>query len=195
MINLQLTEGASTKPFEKELETAMNNDLQLFEKELNKIRTGRAQTSMIEDVRVMAYGTSMKLKELASISAPEVSLLVVQPWDKNLLVDIEKALSATDLGTTPLNDGSIIRIAMPRMSNERRVELKKLASKKTEDCKVALRNTRKDYQNAIRAIEKDKKVSEDYARRLTDLLQTITDKFIVLADKAGQKKEQEITTL
>ena len=130
MINLQLTEGGSTKPFEKELETAMNNDIQLFEKELQKIRTGRAQTSMIEDVRVLAYGTSMKLKELASISAPEVSLLVVQPWDKNLIVDIEKALNSADLGTTPLNDGTIIRIAMPRMSNERRQELKKLASKK-----------------------------------------------------------------
>lgn len=195
MINLQLTEGGSTKPFEKEIETAMNNDLQVFEKELAKIRTGRAQTSMIEDVKVMAYGTSMKLKELASISAPEVSLLVVQPWDKGLITDIEKALGSADLGTTPLNDGTIIRIAMPRMSNDRRQELKKTVSKKTEDCKVALRNTRKDYQNALRVIEKDKKVSEDYARRLSDLLQTITDKFIVLADKAGQKKEQEITTL
>lgn len=194
MIRLQLTEGGNTKPFEKELETEMDKEVKHFERELSKLRTGRAHTSMVEDIKIMAYGTFMSLRELASITVPDPSLIIVQPWDKSLLADIEKALATSELGVSPVNDGNVIRVPIPRMSKERRDELIKLLHKKLEECKVAIRNTRKEFQNFIRDIEKEKKISEDYARRLSDILQKTTDRFIEMAEKIGRKKEEEIAT-
>ncbi len=195
MIKFDLVENASTKPFEKLIETEMDNHLKHFDKELIKIRTGRAHPSMIEDIKVNCYGSIMPLKDLAAISAPDVQLLVVEPWDKSIINDIEKAISNSDVGLTPVNDGNLIRLALPRMTSARRDDLVKVLSKKLEDCKISLRNVRKDFHNFIRETEKNKKISEDTSRRLQDILQKITDRFTELADKLSKKKEDEIKQL
>lgn len=192
---VQLVEGANTKQFEKDIEIEMDKHIKHFEKELIKIRTGRAHPSMIEDMKVPVYGTYMSLKEVAAVAAPDVSLLTVQPWDQANLAEIEKAIATSDLGVTPSNDGNVIRIQLPRMSSGRRDELIKILHQKLEQAKIAIRNIRRDVQNLIRDTEKSKKVSLDYSRRLQDSLQKITDKFIELTDKLASKKENEIKTL
>lgn len=194
-MKIQLTEGASTKQFEKDIETEMDQHIKHFEKELIKIRTGRAHPAMVEDIKVNAYGSLMPLREVAAISAPDVGLLLIQPWDKTLIDDVEKSLAQSDLGVTPANDGNVIRIALPKMSTSRRDELTKILAQKLEACKVSVRNVRKEVQNIIRDTEKSKKISEDYGRRLQDSLQKITDKFIENSDKMAAKKESEIKTL
>jgi ribosome recycling factor len=195
MITLNVTEGAPTKQFEKDVETEMDISLKHFEKELLKIRTGRAHPNMIEDVKIMAYGALMPLKEVAAVSAPDAALLVVQPWDKANIAEIEKSLAASDLGLTPMNDGNVIRIQLPKMSSTRRDELAKTLNQKHEQCKVGIRNVRKDIHNILRETEKAKKISEDYGRRLQESLQKITDKMIAASDSIALKKEKEIQAL
>lgn len=194
-MKIQLSEGASTKQFEKDIELEMDQHIKHFEKELIKIRTGRAHPDMLADVKVAAYGALMPLKEVAAISAPDVGLLLVQPWDKALIDDVEKALSQSDIGVTPANDGNVIRIALPKMSSSRRDELAKILHQKLEACKVSVRKVRQEVQNIIRETEKSKKISEDYSRRLQETLQKTTDKFIENSDKLASKKETEIKTL
>ncbi len=194
-MNIVLTEGGSTKQLEQAIDAGMDTHIKHFEKELVKIRTGRANTAMIEDIKVNCYGTIMALKDTAALSAPEPQMMIVQPWDKTIIIDIEKAIMASDLGVTPLNDGNIIRLVLPKMSGSRRDELLKVLSKKLEECKIALRNVRKDFHNFIREAEKGKKISEDTGKRLQDLLQKITDKHTALADKFAAKKEEEIKSL
>lgn len=195
MLTFTFTEGAATKPFEQFVEQEMLKSLQHFDKELGKLRTGRAHTSMIEDIRVIAYGTSMPLKECAAIAAPEPQLLTVQPWDKGLMQEIEKALATSDLGITPLNDGSLIRLPLPKLSAGLREDLAKVVAKRLEECKVSIRTVRKDVLELIRATEKGKKVSEDYSKRLQTLLQKITDDMSDKADQAASRKTAEIKTL
>lgn len=192
MIDLVLVENES-KPFEAAMNAEMTLAIKHFERELIKIRTGRAHTSLIEDILVSCYGGSpMPLKQVASISAPDARLLIVQPWDKSTLSDIEKAIANSNIGITPLNDGENIKLVLPEMSSSRREELVKILGKKLEECKVAIRNTRKDFNNFIRDAKKDKKVSENFFSRLSDLLQKITDNYIESAEKLSTKKEQEI---
>jgi ribosome recycling factor len=195
MIVLTFTEGAATKPFENSIDQEVHKSLAHFEKELQKLRTGRAHTSMIEDIKVLAYGTSMSLKDLAAISAPEPQLLVVQPWDKGLIGDIERAISLSDLGVTPLTDGNLIRVPLPKMSSARREELTKVLAKRLEDCRVAIRAIRKDIHNLIRESEKGKKISEDYSKRLQTILQKNVDAAVEKAEHMAQKKESEIKAL
>lgn len=195
MTHLNIVEGASTKPFESALDAEMDKQIKHFEKELVKIRTGRAHTSMLEDVKVACYGTIMPLKEVAALAAPDVQLLTIQPWDKGIMPDIEKAISSSDLGLTPLNDGTIIRLQIPRMTTNRRDELVKVLHKKAEECKISLRNVRREVHTLIKETEKNKVISEDYSKRLQDLLQKITDKYTDLSDKLSQKKEAEIKAL
>ncbi len=195
MVSFAFVEGANTKPFEKAVEAEMDKPLKHFEKELSKIRTGRAQTSLLEDIRVSAYGNVMPLRELASLSAPDAQTLLIQPWDKTIIPDIEKALAASDIGTSPITDGTLIRLQLPRMSTARRDELIKAVSKKLEESKVGLRAIRKDFHNLIRDAEKSKKISEDYSKRLQDILQKITDRSIDSADKLSAKKEHELKTM
>lgn len=192
MITFTFTEGAQTKSFEQASATEMDKPIKFFEQELLKIRAGRAHTSMIENIKVNSYGTMMPLKQLAALSAPDVSLLMIQPWDKSIIGEIEKAISTSELGLTPINDGNVIRIQLQRLSSERREELIKTLSKKLEEAKVAVRNIRKDFHNLVREAEKGKKISEDYSKRLQDLLQKITDKSIESLDKVAQKKEADI---
>jgi len=194
-MKLEFVEGGSTKVFEKAIETEMDPHIKHFEKELLKLRTGRAHTSLIEDLKVNCYGTMMSLKDIAALSAPDVQLLVIQPWDKDVMPEIEKTITASDLGMTPLNDGTVIRLQIPRMSSSRRDDLAKILSKRLEECKIAIRNVRKDIHNAIRDAEKTKKISEDWSKRLQDILQKIVDKTIDLSDALAKKKEDEIKAL
>lgn len=161
-------------------------------KELAKIRTGRAHTSMVEDLLIDVYGSNMRVKELGLISAPEADLIVIQPWDKSVIKDLERGLAASELGVTPANDGNIIRIQLPQISHARREELCKLLGKKLEDCRTSVRNIRKEFQNSVRTAEKNKIVSEDVAKKLLTTLQNSTDSYIAKAEELAAKKETEI---
>lgn len=180
------------KGFEATVREEMVFPVKHFDKELVSIRTGRASTNVIETIQVEAYGQLMPLKELATLSAPEARLLTIQPWDKSVVEAIEKAILASDVGVTPINDGQIIRLQFPMISTERREELVKLLSKKTEDCRIGIRNIRKEFHNQIRKAEREKHISEDFASRLTDLLQKITDEFIKKAEELHGKKAHEL---
>lgn len=195
MTSLSFVEGAPTKSFETAIDQEVNKSFGHFEKELQKLRTGRAHTSMVEDIKVLAYGTLMSLKDLSAISAPEPQLIVVQPWDKGLMGDIEKALATSDIGVTPLNDGNIIRVPLPKMSSARRDELTKVLAKRLEECRVSIRAVRKDVHNLIREAEKGKKISEDYSKRLQTALQKIIDSAVEKAESMASKKEAEIKAL
>lgn len=188
---LTLIEGDS-KSFDTTLKAMMDKPLKHFEKELAAIRTGRASTALIENIRVECYGQFMPLKDLATISAPDARLLTVQPWDKTAIADIEKAITQSDLGLTPANDGNIIRLQLPQMSSSRREELVKLLGKKTEECRVNIRNVRKDFHNFVRDAEKKKTISEDFSKRLSDLLQKVTDQFITTTETLSEKKANEL---
>jgi len=195
MLTIDVNETTNPKQLEKAIADEMDKHIKHFEKELLKVRTGRAHTSMIEDIKVTCYGSVMPLRDLAALSAPDAGLLVIQSWDKTVMPEIEKALSASDLGVTPLNDGTIIRIQLPRMSSARRDDLIKSLGQKLEVCRVSIRNIRKDIHNFIREKEKARKLSEDMSKRFQDLLQKVTDKFIETADKLSQKKEEEVKLL
>lgn len=195
MADIVLVEN-DIKSFQKPMEAEMENPLRHFERELAKIRTGRAHTSMIEDIPVSCYGQdAVPLKGLAAVTAPDSRLLTVQPWDSSIIVDIEKAIVASGFGVSPVNDGKIIRLRLPEMSAERREELIKLLHKKLEECRVAIRNVRKDFKNIITDAKKDKKISENFHNRLADLLQTITDSYIAKVEGFAKKKEVELTTV
>ena len=184
------------KSFQKPMEAEMENPLKHFERELAKIRTGRAHTSMIEDIPVSCYGQdAVPLKGLGVVSAPDARLLTVQPWDASVIADIEKAIAASGFGVSGVNDGKIIRFRLPEMSSERRDELVKLLHKKVEECKVAIRNVRKDFKNLITDAKKDKKISENFHNRLADVLQEITDAYTAKVDGMAKKKEVELSSV
>lgn len=194
MINLNLTDN-NIKEFETALSGEMDKAVKHFERELITIRTGRAHPALVEQIKVPCYGTTKNLKEIALISAPESRMIVIESWDKSLISEIEKAISNSDLGVTPFNDGNLIRIRLPEISTSRRDDLVKILHKKLEEARVSIRNVRKDFHNLVRDSEKSKKVSEDHGRRLNDVLQKLTDKFIALVDQMSNKKETEIKTV
>jgi ribosome recycling factor len=178
------------------MEAEMNKAITHFETELVKIRTGRAHTSLVENIEVAAYGSApMALKGLAVLAAPDARLITIQPWDVSIIPDIEKAIQTAGIGITPRNDGKIIRLQLPEISADRREELVKILGKKVEECKVAVRNTRKEFHNLIRDAKKDKSISENFHNRLEDELQKITDRFVDKVDEMANKKKKELTTL
>lgn len=191
MEEFTLIEG-DNKGFENVVKGAMDKPIKHFEKELAAMRTGRAATSLVENIKVECYGQLMPVKELATLATPDARLITIQPWDKSVITEIEAAIGSSDLGVTPANDGNIIRIQLPQMSAARRDEMVKTLGKKTEECKVNVRNVRKDFHNLVREAEKKKTVSEDFAKRINDLLQKITDQFIEKADQLHNKKESEL---
>ncbi len=194
MDEIAFQEGDS-RSFEKLLASEMDKAVKHFEKELTTIRTGRASTALIENLRVECYGQFMPLRELATLAAPEGRLLTIQPWDKSAISSIEAAIHNSDLGVTPANDGSIIRIQLPQMSSARREELVKLLGKKTEEARVAVRNVRKDFHNELREAEKKRIISEDFAKRLSTLMQKVTDQFIEKIDQTSDKKATEVNQI
>lgn len=187
-------EENNSKSFETALTAEMDKVVKHFQKELVGIRTGRAHTTLVEDVKVIVYeGSEMRLKDVAAISAPEARMLIIQPWDKGTLSAIEKGLIQANLGVTPVNEGELIRITLPEMSAQRREELVKQLLKKLEESRVAVRNVRKDAHNLVREAERTKKISQDFANRLNEIvLQKTTDKFIAQLEDLSNKKEQEI---
>jgi len=188
------SEGDS-REFEQAIRDEMHNPIKHFEKELTSIRTGRASTLLLDPIKVQCYGQMMSLKEVATLSTPDARLITIQPWDKTNIAAIEKAIQESDLGINPVNDGTVIRLQFPMISSERREELVKLLGKKTEEGKIGVRNVRKEFHNQLRDAEKKKLISEDFAKRLNDLLQKITDEFIAKADQLNAKKEKELTTI
>jgi ribosome recycling factor len=179
--------------FEKLVEIEMQEPIKHFERELIAIRSGRAHTSMVEDIKVICYnGSQLVLKEVAALSAPEARMIVIQPWDKGIITDIEKALLASSLGITPFNDGNLIRIQLPEISTQRREELVKVLHKKLEEIKERIRIVRGEFRNTVKEAERKHEIAEDFSKTLQDLLQKIHDKYIVFAQQMSDKKEKDI---
>ncbi len=175
-----------------DIKRKMTKVLEVMAQDLARVRTGRASVALLEGIKVEAYNASMPLPQVASLAAPEPRLLTVQPWDPTLLGDIEKAIMKSDLGLTPTNDGKIIRLPIPALTTERRKELVKVVKKMGEESKVALRNVRRDANERLKDLKKDKQVSEDEAHRAQDEVQKITDDFIKKVDVQAAEKEKEI---
>jgi ribosome recycling factor len=190
-MDVQLIEN-DPKPFQAAMEKEMLKGIKHFEGELIKIRTGRAHTSLVEDIQVVCYGNTVPLKQVAALAAPDVRLITIQPWDATTLEAIEKALLTSEVGVKPQSDGAVIKLVLPEMSSTRREELIKILGKKLEECRVAVRNVRRDFNNLIRDAKKDKVISENFFTRLGDILQKVTDKFIEQAEQLAAKKEKEI---
>ena len=176
----------------KDLETRMSVALDALGREFASVRTGRASTALLDPIRVDYYGTPTPVNQMASVSVPDARTLAIQPWESSQLQAIEKAIMKSDLGLTPVNDGKMIRLAIPPLTEERRKQLAKTVGKMAEDGRVAIRNLRREANDKLKAMAKDKKVSEDDERRGHDQIQKTTDKFIAKADELLRKKEQEI---
>lgn len=175
-----------------EVERKMNRAMEALDRELATLRTGRATPSLIENVNVDYYGTPTPLKQIASISAPDARAIMVQPWDKQALRDIERSLMKSELGFNPSNDGNIITVPIPPLNQERRQELVRLLKRRIEDGKVSVRNVRRDGLESLRKMERDKVISQDQNRRSQDQLQKTTDNFIKNIDQVSTAKEAEI---
>jgi ribosome recycling factor len=170
----------------------MDRAIDALNRELGTLRTGRATPSLIENVSVDYYGTPTPLNQIASITAPDARAIMVQPWDKQALQEIEKSLMKSDMGFNPSNDGNIITVPIPPLNQERRQELVRLLKKKLEDGKVSVRNVRRDGLESLRKMEKDKSISQDENRRAQDQLQKTTDGHTKQIDQVGTAKEAEI---
>ncbi len=159
------------------------------------IRAGRASVAMLDGIKVEQYGSLMPLNQVGTVSAPEPRLLVIDPWDKSVIPAIEKAIMASNVGLTPNNDGRVIRLMVPELTADRRKEYVKLAKKEAEEGKVAVRNIRKDINNALRKLQKDEEITEDELKKYEDEVQKLTDKTIKDIDALLAVKEKEITTV
>jgi ribosome recycling factor len=176
-------------------ENSMQKAVESTQRSFNTIRTGRANTSLLDRVMVEYYGAPTSLKSLATINTPDASTITVQPFDRSSLSLIEKAISLSDIGLTPSNDGSTIRLNIPPLTSDRRKELVKLAAKFAEEGKVSVRNVRRDAVDSVRKQEKAGEVSEDEARDLQDRIQKLTDKYIARIEEVLAEKEKDITTV
>jgi ribosome recycling factor len=173
-------------------EERMMKGLESFRRELASIRAGKATPALLDNVRVDYYGTPTPLKQVASVSAPEARLLVVQPWDKSLLTPIAKAIQTSDLGLNPQDDGQVIKVPIPALNEERRRDLVKMAHKLAEEGRVAIRNARRDVNEQIKKAQKDGQLPEDDARRQTEGVQKLHDKVIAQIEEILKKKEAEV---
>ena len=172
--------------------TKMDRAIDAFKRDLTQLRTGRATTAMVENVEVDYYGNMTPLKQIASISIPDARAIMIQPWDVGSLREVEKSLMASEMGFNPSNDGAIITVPIPQLTQERRLEMVKLLKRKIEDGKVSIRNVRRDSLESLRKLEKGKSISQDDGRRAQELLQKTTDGFTKQIDETGSAKEAEI---
>lgn len=177
------------KVYEEKMTKTMGN----LEGELGAIRAGRANPNVLNKLRVDYYGTPTPIQQVANVSVPEARMIQIQPWEKNMLKVIEKAIQVSDLGINPTNDGSTIRLVFPELTEERRKDLVKDVKKKAEECKVAVRNIRRDGNDAFKKIAKE--ISEDEVKQLEDELQKLTDRYIKDVDKLMEEKSREILTV
>jgi ribosome recycling factor len=178
-----------------DVDERMKKSITNLQKEFAAIRTGRASTAMFDGVKVEVYGSLMPLNQVATISCPEPRLVVIQPWDKGNLGNIEKAILKSELSLNPSSDGNLIRIQIPELTEERRKEYVKVAKQKTEECRVAVRNVRRDGNDMIKSLEKDKEISEDEAKGAMDRIQKTTDSKIDEIQKLSDNKEKEILNI
>ncbi|MGB7055706.1 MAG: ribosome recycling factor [bacterium] len=176
----------------KNTDIKMQKSLLLLAQELSKLRTGRASPALLEGIKVEYYGSQLPLNQVATISIPEPRLIIIQPWDKTALPNIEKAIFKSAVGLTPNNDGNVIRLAVPPLTTERREELIKLTLRMAEETKVAIRNIRRDSNNEIKRLEKEKEISEDASFKAHEDVQHTTDEFITKVDDVQKEKEKEI---
>jgi len=167
----------------------------LLTREFSGVRTGRASAALLDNVRVEAYGNQTPINQLASVSVTDPKTIVIQPWDASQIGNIEKAIHKSDLGITPSSDGKVVRLTMPTLTEERRKQLAKTVGKYAEDARVAIRNVRRDANDKLKAMAKDKHVSQDDERRGHDSIQKTTDKFIGMVDELVKKKEQEVLAI
>jgi len=176
----------------RNVEEKMRTSIKVLRRELATIRTGHATPALVDHIKVEYAGVPTPLNQLASISTPRVRLLVIQPWDKSSIHSIEKAILKSDLGLNPINDGNVIRINIPPLTEERRQELIKVARGKVEKEKIVMRNIRRDAMDELKRLEKGNEISQDELKRALDQLQKITDGFIANAEQVGQDKEAEL---
>jgi len=176
----------------EETRDRMGKSILALKSDLKRIRTGRASNSLLDGIKVDYYGTPTPLNQMATVAVPESRLITIQPWDVSVIKDIEKAILKSDLGLTPSNDGKIIRIAIPPLTEERRKELVKMVNKTSEEFKVAVRNIRRDANELIKGFKKDGDISEDDAFKAQDEIQKITDEHIKKIDVIYKEKEKEI---
>ena len=177
----------------KDLQHKMDSTLDVVKKEFAGLRTGRASTALLEPVVVDAYGQKMPLNQVASVSTPEPRMISVSVWDKGLAKSVEKAIREANLGLNPMSDGTLIRVPIPPLTAERRTELTKVAHKYAEQARVAVRNVRREGNEALKKMEKDHKISQDEHRKFTDEVQKMTDQYVGKVDESLKVKEQEIT--
>ena len=175
-----------------EMREKMDKTAEVLNQEYKKMRTGRASTSLIEGIKVECYGTQMRLNQLASLSIPESRLLMVQPWDQSIIGSIEKSILKSGLGLTPMNDGKIIRISIPPLTEERRKELAKMAKKMAEDSKIIIRNHRREANEMLKELKNEGEISEDEMYAYQEKVQKNTDEFIAKIDEIRTQKETEI---
>ena len=176
----------------QEAEEKMQKSIEALRRDFATIRTGKANPSLLDKVTVDYYGTPTPINQLANITAPEARMLVVQPWDKSVVPNVEKAILKSDLGLNPSSDGTVIRLVLPQLTQETRKELVKKVKKKAEDAKVAIRNIRRDANESLKAAEKNKEISEDETKNAQDDIQKLTDKYIAELDGVLDNKEKEI---
>ena len=179
-------------PLKRNIKRRMEKALEKLKEELSKIRTGKATTTLLNGVKVEYYGNMVPLKQVANIGTPDIHLIAIQPWEKGMLEEIERAILKSELGLVPTNDGNIIRVPIPKLTEERRLELVKLVKKFGEELKIAVRNIRRDGNDKVKKIEKNSEISEDEMRKGIDKIQENTDVFIEKIDKIVKLKEQEI---
>lgn len=177
------------------VEDKMKKAISSVQGEFATVRTGRASASLLENIMVNYYGTETPLKQLAGISTPEPQLVVIQPWDKNTLSEVEKAILKSDLGLTPTSDGQIVRLPFPPLTEERRAELVKMVKRMAEGGRIAIRNVRREANENLRKLEREKKISQDDLERAQHQVQEITDKHVQEVDQTLERKEKEITEL
>lgn len=186
------TDPSLVKETLHDAEDHMKKTIHAFEIDVRAYRTGRASPAIVEHLTVNYYDTPTPLQQLATITVPEAQVLMIRPFDAHSLKDIERAISASDLGLTPNNDGKVIRLVFPRLSEERRNDLIKQVHKRLEEARVSIRNIRRDNQDMLRDFEKEKMISEDDLKRGRDELQKLTDKYIEQAESVSKRKEEEI---
>jgi ribosome recycling factor len=179
----------------KDTEARMNAAVEALGREFASIRTGRASSGLLDGIRVDYYGTPTPLNQMASVAVPDARTITIQPWEANQLKIIEKAIVASDLGITPMNDGKVIRLVMPTLTEERRKQLAKTVGKVAEEGRVSIRNLRREANDKLKVLAKDTKVSEDDERRGHEQIQKTTDRFIAKVDELLKKKEHEILTI
>ncbi len=173
-------------------EEKMNKALEILKREFSGLRTGRASVSLLEPIMVDAYGSKVPLNQVSNVSVPEPRLLTVQVWDDSIINVVENSIRTSDLGLNPMIEGNLIRIPIPELSEERRKEIVKIASKYSEDCRVAIRNIRREAMDKIKSLEKNKEISKDESFQFSENVQLMTDKFIEMIDTLFSDKEKDI---